>query len=500
MGWSSSWQLRCCLPLVCVMFTWGADSDVLQGEIHTIVSSECTAYFSFQMLALVFTHKRVGQTGPLTRIMACSEEDLKMFNTEDMEVMNTHVTPQYRYDPETGDMYTPYNRPGGVLHWLENAKPREEWILMVDPDMLFRHPVTPGAMYIKEGWARATRYSLLKGIRNDMALKHIPEVEPRNDTLGGPPGRRADEAGAFYYLRTKDLGKVAPLWMNYTKAVRADSEAWYLSGQSKPQPGVPVWISEMYGWVYSAAKANVWHILDPVVQVYPGRTVSASPSLIHYGTPHKVLDYVFNKHNHFQFNHTRCPPWNLQPTRKPEEDAGLIPHPPSPKNVVENDLETRYGLMLRIEAVNTINEALCKRHRTMCQISDELLRECGRVANMKVALKEEFENLDKVICRNSNPAFCSDKTEADCINSWLDMGSNCTQFCGLCTDYIHNKHNLESSRLGTLSRLNCALHSGKMLLLIALVMLVIVLMIYIASPFKQQQHYNHSYKEYKSAV
>ena len=37
-------------------------------------------------------------------------------------------------------------------------------------------------------------YGYLKGVNNELALKHVPEVEPRNDTLAGPRGRRGDQA------------------------------------------------------------------------------------------------------------------------------------------------------------------------------------------------------------------------------------------------------------------------------------------------------------------
>ncbi len=33
---------------------------------------------------------------------------------------------------------------------------------------------------------------ILHGCNNALAEKHIPEIPPRQDTLGGPSGRRAD--------------------------------------------------------------------------------------------------------------------------------------------------------------------------------------------------------------------------------------------------------------------------------------------------------------------
>lgn len=36
-------------------------------------------------------------------------------------------------------------------------------------------------------------FGYLKGVDNELALKHVPEVPPRNDSLAGPVGRRGDQ-------------------------------------------------------------------------------------------------------------------------------------------------------------------------------------------------------------------------------------------------------------------------------------------------------------------
>jgi hypothetical protein len=37
-------------------------------------------------------------------------------------------------------------------------------------------------------------YGYLKGVSNELALRHVPHVTPRRDTLAGPMGRRGDQA------------------------------------------------------------------------------------------------------------------------------------------------------------------------------------------------------------------------------------------------------------------------------------------------------------------
>jgi hypothetical protein len=44
------------------------------------------------------------------------------------------------------------------------------------------------------GWAYTPYYlDYLEGVHNALALKHVPHVQPRQDTLAGPKGRRADK-------------------------------------------------------------------------------------------------------------------------------------------------------------------------------------------------------------------------------------------------------------------------------------------------------------------
>ena len=47
------------------------------------------------------------------------------------------------------------------------------------------------------GWAVSAFFGYLKGVNNELALKHVPHVQPRNDSLAGPIGRRGDQVCSF---------------------------------------------------------------------------------------------------------------------------------------------------------------------------------------------------------------------------------------------------------------------------------------------------------------
>ena len=89
--------------------------------MHTIFSTECNAYFDWQSLGLMHSHRAVGQKGGFTRLMACDEQPPPGVHI----VPDTHVHPNYAVHPRTKDRYAPYNKPFSIMHWLEPpSRPR----------------------------------------------------------------------------------------------------------------------------------------------------------------------------------------------------------------------------------------------------------------------------------------------------------------------------------------------------------------------------------------
>ena len=101
-------------------------------------------------------------------------------------------------------------------------QPTEDFILVIDADMIMRQPFNPVALGAGPGWAISAFFTYMKGVSNELALRHVPQVTPREDNLAGPPGRRGDQVGGFTLMSTKDLEKVAPMWLSFTTAVRND--------------------------------------------------------------------------------------------------------------------------------------------------------------------------------------------------------------------------------------------------------------------------------------
>jgi hypothetical protein len=98
-----------------------------------------------------------------------------------------------------------YNMGGTVLHWVTHAKPTEQYVLILDSDMILLRPISPADLGLRPGRGHAAYYGYLKGVNNPLAEKHIPEISPRNDELAGPKGRRADQVGGKPHERWRSV-------------------------------------------------------------------------------------------------------------------------------------------------------------------------------------------------------------------------------------------------------------------------------------------------------
>lgn len=386
---------------------------------------------------MVYSHRKVGQPGPLTRILSCKESEWDAMSDEAKTIVTTHVAPSYSTHPRTGDKYPAYNKPVAVIDWLAKNNIVEEFILIIDADMIMRRKIIPEEHGAAKGVAISAFFGYMIGVANELADKHIPDIHPREDSLAGPVGRKGDQAGGFTLMESSDLRKVAPMWLKYTEDVREDPDAWKLTGdQYSKNPGDKPWISEMYGYSFACAKADVWHKTPAGMMLYPGYDVSVSPYVLHYGLLWKVEQeskkvYEFDKHWFYSFDPFVCPPWDLD-RQKPS--GGLFPHVPSPSSFKTKGFALLRDL-LSIQVPITLNAALCERHQKKCSPSTELETECAKVKSYEKLLDTRIE---EVI--NSLPDDCVDlhqncgkwAREGECTNNAAYMSRTCRKACKDC--------------------------------------------------------------------
>ncbi|KAK9863378.1 hypothetical protein WJX84_005251 [Apatococcus fuscideae] len=424
-------SLLCLLGVVLHALAISAQAPA--ATVHTVITTECGGYFSWQTLGLVYSHRKAGQPGPLTRLLSCTEEQLK--DQKDMDTVATHVAPSLTIDSKMNDVYSAYNKPGAVLHWLETTDVKEDYILVIDADMIMREPFIPEDVGVGPGWGLSAYFSYLKGVSNELAMKYVSWVPPRNDTYAGPVGRRGDMVGGFCLMYKEDMKRVAPLWLKYSRAVRHDPDAWNLTGDAfTKNPGDKPWISEMYGYSYGTAAADVWHKVIQSAHMYPGYFTTETPKVLHYGLLWDVpnTEWKFDKHWHYGFDAYKCPPWNLTTDRP---TAGLFPYPPAPK-----DLKTRGFMLLRdllaIEPIITLNAAFCERHLKACSPSEQLTQACTRARNMEIELDAAFAPLEAELrdqpCQDHQERCAMWARAGECKSNPGYMASSCAKSCKKC--------------------------------------------------------------------
>ncbi|GBF90906.1 hypothetical protein Rsub_03761 [Raphidocelis subcapitata] len=438
------------------------------GAVHTVFLTDCSPYSDWQALAMAFGWRDSGQSGRLTRVMCCTEEERAAYPGDKLSLVPTHVAPSFSRHAPSGDEYAAYNKPGGVIHWLAHAPPDEEWVLVLDSDMILRRAFDPAdyAARLGPSEARGARYDYLIGVDNDLAERHIPEVPRAEDARAGPRGRRADRVGGFYFIRRDDLARVAPLWLKYAQDVRGDPEAWHLSGDFyAAKPGDRPWISEMYGYAFGAAKAGLSHQSDEESMIYPGYVPQGVPRILHYGLlwhlEYEGGRWSFDKHWFHLFDINACPPWDLTVSRPLQ---GLFPPPPLPSQLLKNVTRLqRYTDLISIEVVHTLNAALCQHHIARCPPSDELLSVCSEAAAAYEATRAAVRAMDAMMaCADADELHCADWARlGECERNPDFMRVNCKVSCRLCTPHNATAAPLPPSALAkALARLTPQTQAG----------------------------------------
>ena len=142
--------------------------------------------------------------------------------------------------------YPSYNKPYSLMAWLEAEDIAEDYIMMLDGDMLMREPIDPVALGAARGRVVSAEYTYLVGTEpgRGFAERFIAtKLVQRLAQVRGWPSRRPQrcpsgplphlnyhplptahyllptQVGGFHIFHKEDLRKIAPLWLEYTKQV-----------------------------------------------------------------------------------------------------------------------------------------------------------------------------------------------------------------------------------------------------------------------------------------
>jgi len=411
----------------------GSDGADKKPTYHTIFSTECNTYFDWQSLGLYYSFKKVKQEGAITRLMAC---DLSPPPGLDI-VPNTHVHPNYAKHPVTGDRYSAYNKPYSIMHWMEHAKPTEDFIIVLDADMAFRRSMDAELLGVALGNPVSAHYGYLIGIfpKNHMGVKaRVPNVEG------------AQQVGGFTVMHRDDLEPLAPRWLYWTEQVRNDPDSWANTGDVYNQNGRagPPWISEMYGYVFAAAERKLKFSVSDSFMLYPGYMPPKDerfPVVLHYGVTYRVDDYAFDKHWYQGADMTSCTKGKM-----------------FEKPITLGEVTSREGTMMRrrdeialIVAETLYNSTkeralkVCKRtdldfskprQRYDCKLVENNILRCKPVSKEVIEQKKREEELrgasGESSCKDNNNQCCAWASTGECTNNPNYMTIECQLSCNLC--------------------------------------------------------------------
>lgn len=285
-------------------------------RLHVIFSAECTHFFDWQSVALVHSYKAfsMSNTSRITRLLACSSAQQESYIHDEL-YGETFIHRNLRDDPLVDEKgYPSYNKPYSAMAWLETqSTDRDAYVLMMDSDMVFRSAVDPYELGCRKGIVVSAEYSYLVGTSNSFATRFVSA-----DTIP-----YLAQVGGFHIFHMEDLRRIAPMWLEYTKRVRAFAHAQPreffnlsmrpLSPIEEPLRAVrekqAMWHSEMYGYAFAAGDARVLHSSRRDVMLYPGYDVymGRGPRILHYGTDYRIGDLTFNKMGHTDLDLKSCP-------------------------------------------------------------------------------------------------------------------------------------------------------------------------------------------------
>ena len=158
------------------------------SDTAVLFSTGCSPYFDWQSLGLAYSARHTAQPElKLTRLLSACADDVEPEDRERrlaLPYMRTYEHPDYADPRMSGvtDAYALYNKPAGVLHWLQSpASSEADLVLLLEADMLLRGPIDCAAMGVRPGVAASSRYEYLVGATNGLArhfVKNAHLVQP----------------------------------------------------------------------------------------------------------------------------------------------------------------------------------------------------------------------------------------------------------------------------------------------------------------------------------
>jgi hypothetical protein len=216
-----------------------ANNVLYTDPVQVVFSCENTTYHWWQAEFLRYTYLQAGMRAELTALVAATDEPEIAFSCNSVRVAN------YKNSLPNSPLLV-LNKPGGIAEWAALDGPRDETILIVDPDSMFIRPVVdPGPLPAGEAYSEEHGYMGvdIPGNRTVIERHCRPEVRARIQPVG-----------IYIFINRACLAELAVRWLQKSIEIAADPVCWEaLSGNG--------WLSDMWGYVIAAAELGIHHHL-----------------------------------------------------------------------------------------------------------------------------------------------------------------------------------------------------------------------------------------------
>ena len=418
------------------------------NSMHVVFSAECNHALTWQAVGLFASHAALRHPGNITRLLACSDEQLASYRGLGVGPTFVHHNMRFGHPTlidETG--YPSYNKPASVMFWLEAVRPTEEFVALLDTDMLLRAPLDARALGARRGVVVSAEYSYLVGTTTALAERFL-------DAAQRP---LAAQCGGFHIFHRDDLAVIAPLWIEYTRRARAFAHAdqeQYLresfrdwaaasatldAGERAVRRKQAMWQAEMYGYAFGAAVAGVSHVVRRDTMLYPGYVPHAGilPEILHYGSDFAVEPgaagggerLYFNKMTLVDLDLYACADGARGGGRDGDTSRGgfwFLKRPPPPRDAAGAPRSPRD--LLCIWTVEALNAAFCGFYRAHCGAAAAAL-ECPAPHPELGALLHR--------CADTSAECAKFARQGECVSNPGFMASECAQSCGKCSETPH---------------------------------------------------------------
>mmetsp|Transcript_673 Transcript_673/g.938 ORF Transcript_673/g.938 Transcript_673/m.938 type:complete len:491 (-) Transcript_673:55-1527(-) len=248
------------------------------SKYHLVFSTGCSPFQDWQSYVFFYHVLKSGQEGSVTRIASCGDPDdakaLRKLHDEEIRVMSDrfylHITPEYSRSIVPGKNYKYYNKPFGMLDFMQNVLkyPTEESkkhddtiILLLDPDQMIVRPFTndfsnstevwrpsksklPKRTKVEHGSPFAQQYGFGMQWKTKVNATYVANGPTRVENMDVDEARGHYVLGPPYIATARDMYKITEKWTEFCPRVHDQ---------------YPHLLAEMFAYCFAAAHLNLPH-------------------------------------------------------------------------------------------------------------------------------------------------------------------------------------------------------------------------------------------------